>query len=171
MATQPNSISWMDRVLSPLQAAAGGALVVIGVMTVTWYVMATAPGVAGSDALKAIGTVTARSEEPSGWKAGKFLDSTLIYTETFHFLDQFGIEHTATDQVSAVFYGSHPVGSTMEVLYYADAPGKAVIDTPSRLVPQADAILGAMGLGAMGIGGALALAAVTRPRPVRRRAA
>jgi hypothetical protein len=161
----------MDRVIPPLQAAAGGALVVVGVMMVTWYVMATAPGVAGSDALKAVGTVTARSELPSGWKAGKFLDSTLIYSETFRFIDQFGIEHTATDQVSAVFYGSHPIGSTMEVLYYADAPSKAVIDNPSRLIPQADAILGAMGVGAMGLGGALALAGITRPRPIKRRQA
>ena len=161
----------MDRLLPPLQAAAGGALVVAGVMMVAWYVVATAPGVAGSDALKAIGTVTARSEVPSGWKASKFPDSTLIYSETFHFIDQFGIEHTATDQVSAVFYGSHPVGSTMEVLYYADAPSKAVIDTPSRLMPEADAILAAMGLGAMGLGGALALASITRPRPMKRRQA
>ena len=171
MATQPNSTSWMDRVMPPLQAATGGAMVVIGIMMVTWYVMATAPGVAGSDALKAVGTVTARSEQPSGWKSSKFPDSTLIYSETFHFIDQFGIEHTATDQVSAIFYGSHPIGSTMEVVYYADAPGKAVIDTPSRLIPQADAILGAMGLGAMGLGGALALAGITRPRPMKRRAA
>lgn len=165
---EPN---WWDRLLPPLQAASGGALVIVGVMLVAWYVMATAPGSAGNDALKAVGTVTARMEQPSGWKTSKFPDSTLIYTETFRFIDQFGVEHTASDQVSAAYYGNHPLGSTIDVLYYPDAPTKAVIDNPSRLIPQSDAILAAMGLGAMGIGGMLALAGITGARPARRRAA
>src|SRR4051812_36073642 len=169
MAVQSNPLSWQDRVLPPLQAAAGGALVVIGVVMVAWYVMATAPGAAGGDALKAVAVVTARSDAPSGWTASRFPDSTLIYRETFRFTDHFGVEHMASDQVSAVFYSSHPEGSTIDVLYYQDAPGKAVIDNASRLVPQADAILAAIGLGAMGIGGMLALAGIAGPRPARRK--
>lgn len=171
MAIQSYPLTWQDRLVPPLQAAAGGALVVIGVVMVAWYVMATAPGAAGSDALKAVAIVTARSEAPSGWTTSKFPDSTLIYRETFRFTDHFGVEHMASDQVSAVFYSSHPEGSAIDVIYYQDAPGKAVIDTPSRLIPQTDAILAAIGLGAMGIGGMLALAGITSPRPVRRKAA
>ena len=55
----------------------------------------------------------------------------------------------------------------------ADEPVKQAkaLELFDRLVPQSAAILAAFGLAAMGFGGILALAGITRPRPIRRRAA
>ena len=116
--------------------AAGAALLVGGLVSIASFVVQTAPGAPVPDAIRADAIVTSFSAQPSGWNGYNFPASRLIYREQFSFRDSNGMEHDGSDEVSEIYLSRHPFNSSIVVYFYPEAPDKAVIDLPSRLVTK-----------------------------------